>query len=1014
MKTETNIKKTFSTILGSMEKFKITEHTERPDFISHLNQQLGIQFRIFHELSIGKSDGKKSQGDIFIFRSDQVSRISNEEISFESYDEAIVTVIETKHPHEQVLEKHTDQLKRYLKKANCRIGFLTNYKDIRFFEFSRECRLVHSDVYQADNFEELAHFVAKKIEEFTKISVGYDANQIIKFLEDTIEDLMVYTKRVDAGKWEHILRLSDELEKDAKVKELSEQEKKDRDLFFQRSAAYIGIAQILFYCVLRNHIIEQRLDKQYHEYPVLRPLGIAHGFPSQIQDIIQDVPRNNFDFKSIFDEKHDIFSHLDDDAEDVLSKIVQKFEGISASFVIKQNLIGEIFQRLMPFETRKKFAAYYTRDKAAELLCELSIFDQNQLIYDPACGSGTLLVKAYHKKKHLGLHQHTKLLEQIHGSDISDIAAMMSTVNLAIQDPAKWTNEVNIYPADAFALISGLTRFMPHDQLTANGTKTVSPIFSPIQDYRVDILLGNPPFTRGARLPLNTREVLKNLDIVKKYDIQCDFKRINLYAFFLLIAPSLVKKENGSIAFVLPIGAINSEIMIEVWNALFNEKFGLKILIEASDIDESFSDSQDQEIIVILEKNYDKDVRLVKLFGSLESKDIPKLVSEIQSVDTTSQKTDDFLVQLIPQNEIQKKPCMEWRVNPSNILILLYDKFVPIDKNQLDDFQKQKYSTDLSDRIKIITENASRPVDYWFIPNKFWEIEKIEDDKIFINATSSNTVVSKNPDSKKTLVLPKKFLIPAMARSLKEYTLYPPIIPETAINDYYLINEKDTKFNLKDYQKWGQEAHKQKLFGVSHSSFTPVKNAIGLVKRINFSNSKTLALRFTFPLMGTQIIRMGFSGIDEKNNDLFFAYLTSSIFLLDALEKSRARCAEFVLINQIDFFKIYRFPNLNETEKYAEKTNKILSASEIYNSKAALKDRPRIPDLIQQVRTNKQHSLRKLDEAWFEALGFPIAFIDTLYQEIEERLSDIVKKQEVIPEKETVSMKPLGGQQKLF
>ena len=35
------------------------------------------------------------------------------------------------------------------------------------------------------------------------------------------------------------------------------------------------------------------------------------------------------------------------------------------------------------------------------------------------------------------------------------------------------------------------------------------------------------------------------------------------------------------------------------------EKFGLKILIEASDIDESFSDSQDQEIIVILEKNYD-------------------------------------------------------------------------------------------------------------------------------------------------------------------------------------------------------------------------------------------------------------------------------------------------------------------------------------------------------------------------------------------------------------------------
>jgi DNA-directed RNA polymerase subunit F len=996
-----------------MEKLKITEHTDRPDFISQLNQKLGIQFRIFQELNLGNSDGKKSQGDIFIFRSDKISRISNEEISFDSFEDAIVTVIETKNPHEQVLERHTDQLKGYLKKANCRIGFITNYKDIRFFKFTPEYRVINSDVFQADNFEKLAFFVAKKIEESTKISVGYNVNEIIKFLEDTIEDLMIYTRRVDAKVWEHTLRLSDELEKDAKIKELSEQEKKERDLFFQRSAAYIGIAQILFYCVLRNHVIERRLDKQFQDYPILRPLGIAYGIPTQIQDIIQDVPKNNYDFKSIFDEKHDIFSQLDDEAAEVLSKIVRKFEGISASFVIKQNLIGEIFQRLMPFETRKKFAAYYTRNKAAELLCELSILNQNQLIYDPACGSGTLLVKAYHRKKHLGLNQHTKLLKQIHGSDISDIAAMMSTVNLAIQDPAKWTNEVNIYPVDAFALISGLTRFMSHDQMTANGSRTVSPIFLPTQDYRVDILLGNPPFTRGSRLPLNTREVLKNLDMVRKYNIQCDFKRINLYAFFLLIAPSLVKKENGSIAFVLPIGAINSEIMIEVWRALFNEKFGLKYLIEASDIDESFSDSQDQEIIVILEKNYDKNARLVKLFGSLESKDISKLVNEIQSVDTTSKKTDDFLLQLIPQIELQNKPCMEWRVNPSNILILLYDKFIPLDKKQLDNFQRQRYSTDLSDHIQIVTENASRPVDYWFIPNKFWEIEKIDGDKIFINATSSNTVVSANPNSKKSMILPKKFFIPAMARSLKDYKEYPPIIPENIIDNFYLINENESKYNLKEYYNWGQEGHKQKIFGESHSSYTVVENTIGIVTKINFSNSKTLALRFNYPLMGTRLIRVGFKTKEKIVSDLLFAYLTSSLFLLDALEKSRSRCAEFVKIDMVDFFKIYRVPNFPVIENNSEKSDKIVAASINYNSKIALKDRPRIPELIQQVRTNKQHSLRKLDEAWFEALGIPISFIDNLYQEIEERLSDIVKKQEETP-KEEIVVKPQSGQQKLL
>ena len=147
-----------------MIKLKITEHTERPDFISHLTQQLGIQFRIFQELGVGEGTTKKPQGDIFVFHSDKISRISNDEISFDSYKDAIITVIETKNPHEKVLERHTDQLKKYLKKVNCRIGFITNYKDIRFYEFSPECRVITSDVYQADNFESIALYIAQKIE----------------------------------------------------------------------------------------------------------------------------------------------------------------------------------------------------------------------------------------------------------------------------------------------------------------------------------------------------------------------------------------------------------------------------------------------------------------------------------------------------------------------------------------------------------------------------------------------------------------------------------------------------------------------------------------------------------------------------------------------------------------------------------------------------------------------------------------------------------------------------------
>ena len=546
-------------------------------------------------------------------------------------------------------------------------------------------------------------------------------------------------------------------------------------------------------------------------------------------------------------------------------------------------------------------------DKAAELLCELSIDDKNAIIYDPACGSGTLLAKAYKRKKALGLNQHKKLLEQIKGSDISDIAAMMSTITLAIMDPSKWTDEVQIYPHDAFALIHGLTKFFNSAQATADGKRKVSPIFAPDKDYRVDILLGNPPFTKGERLSLQTREVLKGLDMVQKYDIRCDFKRMNLYAFFLLIAPLLVKKDTGKIAFILPIGAINAEIMIQVWKVIFNENFGLKILIEASDTDESFSDSEDQEIMVILERNYSENARLVKLYGKLNEKDIGQLVQRINEIDTPNASNDDFMLQSIDQTELQSKPCMEWRTHPSNILLLLYSKFVPLDLSQLSEENQILYNTDLSDCIQVLTENASRPVDYWFLPNKYWAIDAIDDKNIIIRVNAVNRIISGNSHAKQILHLPLENFIPAMSRKLKDYRSFPPIIDNLKIMNYYLIDENNQEQDMKLYYKWGQNAHDEEYYGVSHSSFTPVKNEIGLLKKLDFTTAKTLAIKFTNKLMGSRIIIMGFSSTDPIYTDLFFAYLTVLFFSgmrwkkLNHVEENLLQSIKLISISYFDF-----------------------------------------------------------------------------------------------------------------
>jgi type I restriction-modification system DNA methylase subunit len=960
----------------------ITEQTERPEFIDFLKQTLGIQFRLYNELS-SSSMGHRLQEDIIVFNAADVTvDLVNNAVSWFS-ENAVISVIETKSKQKIHLEKDENQLFEYARSLKCKLAFLTNYSDIICYSFSPSGVVMEKTVHRSDTLSNLAEYVANKIQNNTEISIRKSPSEIMGVLEDTINELVVYTEIISGDTWESVLRLSDELERETKTATLSQDEKIEREKFFQRSAAYIAIAQILFYITLRQF----RIDGNTNIYPKLRPLSSSNGVPTQVQEIIQDVPNNNLNFKAIFGKNKEVFSRLDDNAKDVLMRVIRVLEGTSARFIIENDLIGQIFQRLMPFETRKKFAAFYTCHSAAELLCRLAIKEKDASVYDPACGSGTLLVYSYRRKKELGMNQHKSILEQIKGSDISDIATMMSTINLAIQDPSKWTNHVNIYPHDAFSLISGLTRYFSHTQQSPDGRIQVSPIFAPDTDYRSDILIANPPFTRGTRITESERNVLRALQLVKKYDFKANFKSIGLYAFFLLIAPQLVKKEKGRIAFILPKGSISSGIMSGVWKILYQEDFGMTYLIEASDRDESFSDSSDQQIMVLLEKGYNGSVKVVKLLGELDRCDRCALAENIERAEMPFQKTNDFLLQVLPQSELREKSAMEWVTYPSKTMLLLYPKFIPLDISKLEENEKEKYAADLSREITIVTENASRPVDYWFIPNKYWNIDMINNDHITLQATSLNTAVSSQPNVEQKLTLPKDAFLPAAPSSLRQYQNVPAIIPRDEVNSYYLLDEN--RLDLKDYFEWGKRAHTMGLFGHAHSRYTPSLNAGGLLTKIDFYGGKTLVLRFLTPMVGSRMIILGFRGENDLLSDLFFSYMTSSIFLLDALEKARIRRAEFARINQIDLYKKYRFPNFNRILQDNDVSAKILETSRKHSLEVPLKERLTIPKAVRNARKNHDSTLRKLDEAWLKALDLPADYLDVLYQEIEERMKDI-------------------------
>ena len=106
------------------------------------------------------------------------------------------------------------------------------------------------------------------------------------------------------------------------------------------------------------------------------------------------------DYKPIFDI--DVLSILPENKMviNALNECIEKITALELS-TNNTDFLGKIFHKMIPSEIRKRIAAYYTGSAPARLLAKLAIKNHDAKICDLACGSGTLLVEAYHVKREL-------------------------------------------------------------------------------------------------------------------------------------------------------------------------------------------------------------------------------------------------------------------------------------------------------------------------------------------------------------------------------------------------------------------------------------------------------------------------------------------------------------------------------------------------------------------------------------------------------------------------------------
>jgi len=320
--------------------------------------------------------------------------------------------------------------------------------------------------------------------------------------------------------------------------------------------AYLLVNQLLFY-----HAVSRfRTD-----FDTIDPDKLNS--PSDLKSYFSRVLAINY--KTIF--SYDVASLLPKEFTEEVRTIVNVIQGVSPEKV-GSDLLGTIFHDLIPFETRKNVAAFYTNVLAAELLATLSISEPGASVADFAVGSGGLLVAAYRRKKGLIEGQFTQELHRrfvekdILGVDVMPFAANIAAGHLALQSPQFFTNKVRIAiwdstdlspkrvipsVADLKGVLSGqmfIDSFSKefHDKKGAVGISGVAS--EEIRLSPVDLVIMNPPFTRQERMPEMYKRLLH--DRFKEYSEFINGP-LGLYGYFVFLADKFLEK-GGRAAFVLP------------------------------------------------------------------------------------------------------------------------------------------------------------------------------------------------------------------------------------------------------------------------------------------------------------------------------------------------------------------------------------------------------------------------------------------------------------------------------
>lgn len=308
----------------------------------------------------------------------------------------------------------------------------------------------------------------------------------------------------------------------------------ERQLNVANQAAYIMINKILFYKALERKKNLPSLTKAENVTELLKKLRLCFDNALKI------------DYRAVF-QKDPIYDEipLTPEIANILNIIIEEVSEYDLSDM-RRDIIGSLYQKLIPADERRNLGQFYTPPQIIELIVKLCIESSEDKILDPACGSGGFLVDSYDTLLRLkgktkpDNETHQELLNQLWGVDINKFAAHLATINLATQNLESKSDFVNVIVSDFFDIREPEQRILaPWSALTPDGEREI------LEIPRFSVVMANPPYTRSKYIT-NKEEKRKHLKRIGYGDISA---RSDIYCYFFTHASEFLK-EKGRIGFI--------------------------------------------------------------------------------------------------------------------------------------------------------------------------------------------------------------------------------------------------------------------------------------------------------------------------------------------------------------------------------------------------------------------------------------------------------------------------------